>query len=81
MFTRFSRNLVRAVAIFSVLAGCAHTPPPPIADGAPPPGAVVAEPTRAGGVNEFCSQYEWACILAGLAAFGATVAIIDGTSD
>jgi hypothetical protein len=32
-------------------------------------------------VNEFCAQNEWVCILAGLAAFGATVAIISGSSD
>lgn len=81
MFTRFSRNLVRAVAISSVLAGCAHAPPPPVADGAPPPGIVVDEPYRTGGILEFCAQREWVCIVAGLAAFGATVAIISGASD
>ncbi len=78
MFAKVFRNLAGAVAIFSILAGCAHQyPDPVVVDGAPPQAA--AEPYRTNGILEFCAQNEWVCILAGLAAFGATVAIISST--
>jgi hypothetical protein len=73
MFKRSFRSLVGAVAVFSILGGCAHSST--IGGGE---NSNVSE-TPIYRVNEFCAQNEWFCILAGLAAFGGTVAIIAST--
>jgi type IV pilus biogenesis protein CpaD/CtpE len=75
MITR-PRSLVSVVAATALLAGCAH--PGPIPEEAYPR-AQDAEPSALQRVSNVCVDREWLCIVAGLAAFGGAVAVINSS--
>lgn len=67
------RRLVGSVAVSSMLAGCSHQyVNPPVAEGPLPPPPVY----RKNPILKFCEDYEWACILGGIAAFAGTALLI-----
>lgn len=81
MFARSLRRLAGVVTASSVLAGCAHQYPGPTAEDGYSRAAIEEPNKRLLGPSEFCAQHEWVCIIAGLAAFGGTVAIIAGNNN
>ncbi len=81
MFARVSRCLIGAVAISSSLAGCAHRDAVVSAADEAHARAEGAYQTKVGGINEFCANREWFCILAGLAVTGGVIAAISTSND
>ena len=72
-----SRRLTTAVAVASLLGGCAHDAVVPVGGGEQP--TVVESVTDR--EQPFCSAHEWLCIIAGLVVVGGVIAIIKGTGD
>jgi len=84
MDVKFSRRIVPALTIASLLlGGCAHSyQPEPIMYGEPLRSGIEDGGNRvAGRISEFCSDYEWVCIVGGIVAFGGTVALIKNSGD
>jgi hypothetical protein len=80
MSATFSRRLVGVVAASCMLVGCTHRPESTVVDSPQGP-IIVAEPQRKSRILQFCEDYEMVCILGGIAAFGAAVAIIKANGD
>ncbi|MFA5951599.1 MAG: hypothetical protein WC807_15070 [Hyphomicrobium sp.] len=84
MDVKFSRRIVPALAIASLLlGGCAHSyQPEPAGYGEPLRSGIEDRGNRlAGRISEFCADYEWVCIVGGLLAFGGTVAAIKNSGN
>ncbi len=81
MFARVSRCLIGAVAVSSALAGCAHRDAMITAADDAHARAEAVYQDRVGGINDFCADREWFCVLAGLAVTGGVIAAIASSND
>lgn len=77
MLGRISRGCVAAAAASSLVAGCAHQPPPDIAASNDHRAVdVAAERPALHRLSDICADRDVVCILAGLAILGGTIAAL-----
>jgi hypothetical protein len=74
MAARFLRSLVCVVTIASVLTGCAHYSPEPVAVNSREVVDIREEHPRLNSISDICYDRDMLCILAGIAIFGGAVA-------